>query len=79
MKVEVRDESYRLLQEMVKSGRYASVEAALEGTIHLGEPEDETARIRAQVQEGIYSAEQGDLIDGEAFFQELRARRAKAA
>jgi len=41
--------------------------------------EQELERIRAEILVGLQAADRGELIDGEAFFAELRARRTRQA
>ena len=68
-------------EALVLSGRYDSVEEAVEaGLSQLGDWDEVvdldalSAEHRAAVEEGLAAAEAGDVVDGQTFFRELRAK-----
>ncbi len=60
---------------LMKSGRYASEVDALATAVKLLEEEERAfAELRQKVREGVEAADQGDLIDGEDVFADLKRR-----
>jgi len=78
------DELSRMLDDLVAAGRYPTPDAAVDAGLRLLAARDaarqqELERIRAEILVGLEAADRGELIDGEAVFAELRARRTRQA
>jgi len=82
--LQIDDDLSRMLDDLVAAGRYPTADAAVDAGLRLlaardAAREQELERIRAEILVGLQAADRGELIDGEAFFAELRARRTRQA
>jgi antitoxin ParD1/3/4 len=84
MNVSLTPELERLVAEKVESGKYPSASEVVREGLRLLQERDELRRarleeLRREIARGVEQADRGELIDGEAVFQELRERNATAA
>ena len=69
----------RFLQLIVAAGLYSSASEAVQAGLRLLEGQEPVARqiseeLRAKIAAGLEQANRGELLDGEAIFQELEER-----
>lgn len=69
----------RFLQSIVAAGLYSSASEAVQAGLRLLEGQEPVARqiseeLRAKIAAGLEQANRGELLDGEAIFQELEER-----
>ena len=76
MNIELTAEDQSTVDHLLRSGRFQTAEEVIHiGLQQLHEEEQNNARIRRLVQEGVTSAETESLITGEQLPQDLEARR----
>jgi antitoxin ParD1/3/4 len=75
MSVQLAPESEAILNRLVASGAYSTPAAAVAAAVQLLEAQAERRKkheeLTALIQEGIESAERGELHDGEEVFEEI--------
>ena len=69
MEVRLPAEKVAIVEGMVASGRFATVDEAIAEGIRLLASNE---RLRQQIQEGVDQADRGDVIDHDTLFAELR-------
>jgi antitoxin ParD1/3/4 len=82
MNVSLTPELERFVQSRVASGRYQTAsEVVREGLRLLEEREQSretvTQELRARIRRGIEQADRGELLDGDAVFEEIRQLSAR--
>lgn len=71
MNVTLSRDLYDFVKAAVQSGRYTSASEVVREA--LREKRDEALReVQRKIEEGLESAQRGELIDGEAVFKELK-------
>jgi len=83
MNVSLTPELEHLVQEKVASGLYNSASEVVREALRLMQQRDEIRRVRLEelrreISIGIQAADRGELVDGEQFFEELRAELERA-
>jgi antitoxin ParD1/3/4 len=81
MNVSLTQEMEHFIYERVASGRYRSASEVVREALRLLQEREEERRnrldaLRKEIDEGIEAIERGETIDGEAFIEEVRERRA---
>jgi putative addiction module CopG family antidote len=75
MEIQLPEEHRSVIENLVDSGRFSSMEdAVLEGVRLLAANE----RLRSEVQMGINQADRGDVHDHDTVFEQLKAMAAQA-
>jgi antitoxin ParD1/3/4 len=87
MNVSLTPELEQFVQSRVASGRYQTASEVVREVLRLLEEREQsretvTQELRAKIRRGIEQADRGELLDGDAVFDEIRqlsARRRSAA
>ncbi len=79
MRITVPPEVENLINEKLRSGRYASAEEVVQEALHLLDDHDclrelKLQRLRGQIAVGMEQANRGELVDGEEVFEEIRRK-----
>lgn len=82
MNVSLTPELEAYIQAKVTSGRYSSASEVMREALRLLQDHDQLQAIklealRKEIAIGIEQADRGETVDGEAFFENLRARVAE--
>jgi len=76
MSTEITRELQQLVETILQNGRYDDENEVLSEALQLLQRRDE---LRCEIQTGLAELDQGDRIDSETLFEELRARAAEHA
>jgi antitoxin ParD1/3/4 len=72
MNVTIKPDSQRIVEDQMKAGSYASpADVVHAGLKLLQERQANLAHIRARIAVGLDQAKRGELVDGEAAFDEI--------
>ncbi len=77
MTLQLSPDRERRLRAQVDAGRFASLDAALEEAVDRLLDADPRSELNRLVQEGVDDIANGDVIDGEEAFRQLRAESAR--
>lgn len=80
MNISLTRELEEFISTHVQSGRYQSASEVVRQGLRLLQEQETTreaqlARLRNQIQIGLEQADRGELLDGEAVFEELERRQ----
>lgn len=83
MNIELTPDLAEIVQDRVKSGRYSSASDVFRDALRLLEQRDEVfalrqEEVRSQIEEGWQSAQRGELVPGDEFFDNIEAELAAA-
>ena len=83
LNVSLTPELSRFVESRLKSGRYQSASEVVREALRLleareREPVPSVEALKAEIEVGLEQLRSGEAVDGDAFFDELRARRATA-
>jgi len=70
MQIDLPTDQQTLIENLVASGRYSTVQDAISEAIHLLVAQEE---LREKIQTGIDQANRGELLDHETVFVRLRS------
>jgi len=74
MKITLEPAFQNFIEEQVRAGRYALPEDVVQAGLRLlREQEPSLERIREQIAVGLAQAKRGELLDGDAVFEEILA------
>ena len=70
MQIDLPTDQQALVESLVASGRYSTVQDAISEAIHLLVAQEE---LREKIQTGVDQADRGELLDHETVFAQLRS------
>lgn len=72
MTITIKPEAQHFIEEQMKAGRYASPEDVVQAGLRLLEEKESSLRdVREKIAIGLAQAKRGELLDGDAVFDEI--------
>jgi len=72
MTIKIKPETQHFIEEQMKAGRYSSPEDVVQAGLRLLEEQESSLRgVKEKIAIGLAQARRGELLDGDAVFDEI--------